>query len=243
MFARTVPSSSQLIDLAIVACRGFNWQQLAIMFATSGVSPALALALAGRLPEAGIRVGMRFPLQGSAKPALSTLRRTKLRVVGMVGISAEVRQWLLDCFDAGMTGQGWAVITSSITSVNALMEEDGRNADVFRATQGLISFTPAPPSSMTKLDGLLRRAAQWDRQEYGTQAVPMEQWSGGTGLYAGFAYDALQAIALAADAELRAGGNVANGTSLMNRLLGGMMFDGVMGRVFLAKNGDTVHAW
>jgi hypothetical protein len=250
MFARTVPSSTQLIEFCLVVFEYYHWKQAAFIF--NEANSALAVAMEAAMLGAGIAVQMRFaaPFQGSATPALPELRRKNVRIiVFMQSTAGDLRQWLLDLFDAGMTGLGWAFFGARITSpdeikgISTWMGEDNRDADVMKAANGMIASTPAPPASMVGLVGLLQKAALWDMQEYGAEALPLSQWSGSSAVYAGFAYDALQALAIAADAEIRAGGDAANGTSLMQRLLDGTTFDGVMGRVSLDNQGDNMHPW
>ena len=154
-------------------------------------------------------------------------------------------------FDEHMTGQGWGIgsgpkfplSVEALKGANTWMGEDGRDADVLNAAEGLLTVSPAPPASRASLTRLLQRAAQWDREENGAKAVPVSEWLGSNAVYVGFAYDALQAIARAVDEEIRAGGDAADGTALMRRLLNGTAFDGVMGRVSLDENGDNLHPW
>ena len=251
MFARTVPSRTQLVGMAAVVFAKYGWKQTAIVFSVAR-SP-FALALEGGLLEAGVAIGMRIPVpfQASAKAAaLAELRRKNLRLVFLIpNHFGDLRRWLLDFYDEHMTGLGWALATGTLTDLaqlrgaNTYMGDDGRDADVLVAAEGLISMNPAPPASMARLTSVLTRAAMWDMQEYGAAAVPASKWSSSDAAFAGFAYDALHALVLAADAEMRASGDVANGTLLMSHLLGGMAFDGVMGHVALEKNGDNMNPW
>ena len=250
MFARTVPSSTQLIDLLAALCKKNRWKQIAWIF-NEGQS-ALAVAAERALRGLDIVVELRVvvPFQGSIRPSLAELRRKNLRIMlALPTTHGDLRQWLLDLFDAGMTGLGWAFFGARITSpdeikgISTWMGEDNRDADVMEAANGGFILTPAPPASMVRLIELLQKAALRDKQEYGAEALPLSQWSGSNAVYAGFAYDALQALAIAADAEIRAGGDAANGTSLMQRLLDGTTFDGVMGRVSLDNQGDNMHPW
>ena len=253
MFARTVPSGTQAIQFVLAACKKYDWKQTVIIFnvrlAEVGNSAERALL------AAGVTVVMDLAVEdkGFVSPALPELRRKSVRIViCMPQVTGDLRQWLLDFFDAGMTGLGWAFLAGlrindenlgDLKGSNTWMGEDNRDADVMKAANGMIASTPAPPASMVGLVGLLQKAALWDMQEYGAEALPLSQWSGSNAVYAGFAYDALQALAIAADAEIRAGGDAANGTSLMQRLLDGTTFDGVMGRVSLDNQGDNMHPW
>ena len=250
MFARTVPSITQLVGVAVVFCTKYGWKQTAIVFSVARSS--FALALEGGMLEAGVAIGMRIPVpfQASAKAVLAELRRKNLRLVFFIPNEfGDMRRWLLDFYDERMTGLGWAFATGTLADLaelkgaNTYMGDDGRDADVLVAAEGLISLNPAPPASMARLTSVLTRAAMWDMQEYGAAAVPVSKWSGSDAAFAGFAYDALHALVLAADAEMRASGDVANGTLLMSHLLGGMAFDGVMGHVALDKNGDNMYPW
>ena len=98
-----------------------------------------------------------------------------------------------------------------------------------------------------RVHGLTMNVTQWAASYSAGLDTPML-----SDLYAGFAYDALYALVLAADLEIRAtrsmidGTSVMqplNGTSMMQRLLSGFSFNGVMGRVTLDSNGDSMHPW
>ena len=248
MFARTAPSFTQLVDFFVANCMNYGWLRVAIFFSPDYSN--VAFLFKSKLTSAGVRVEMDFnvPFQGSVRPALPELRRKMLRIVIVITASVgDLRQWMLDFLDEGMTGPGWAFVGGYLTSIDTLkgvntwMGNDGRDADVILAVNGYLTVSPAPPASTARLTGLLQRAAQWDTQTYPLAPVPAQQWSGYDAVYAGFAYDACRAISLAADAEIRAGGDALNGTSLMRRLLGGMPFDSVMGRnIILDSNGDVM---
>ena len=244
-FARTVPAISQLIKAFRVVCERNRWAQIAILVSETWAPDADAFQT--ELLQFGIevRVRVRVADSGFARAALEQIERKQLRVVMLMQSSnTQLRRWLLDAYDLGMTSKGWAYFTADVRSVESIAasEGDGRDDDVLAAMQGLIIMVPQPQLS-AKFQSLVQRAAVQDARERAGKAVPSHMWASPHSVYLGFMYDALYTLVVAADAEISAGGSASNGTALMARLLGGAPVDGMTGQVSFDTNGDSMVLW
>ena len=249
-FARTVPAATQLIEVFCALCYRYGWQKFAIVF--TDVTTEDADAFESRLLAARIEVGVRVKVsyRANASIALQQIKQKPFRIVLLMAEThLTIRRWMLDAYDLGMTGKGWAYVMQGAASVESItasagtyMAGDGRDGDALLAVQGLVSMVPRPQFS-AKFQSLMQRAAMWDARERPGRAVAAHMWQGAEAPYLGFMYDALYALVGAADAQMRTGGRVSNGTALMERLCGGGAVEGVTGQVIFDANGDNMVPW
>ena len=256
-FARTHPPATQLIEAFRLLCSGYGWQKFAILFSDGTTESANDFE--SRLLTAGIEVGVRARVaheldsNGDRRAALRQINQKRLRIVLLMPAKAtDIRGWMLDAYDLGMTGKGWAYLMQGVDSVEVItasagtyMAGDGRDDDALLAVQGLVNFRPNLQFH-AKFQSLVQRAATWDARERHGKAQPARMWASAdisTKAYLGFMYDALYALAGVADAEMRAGGRASNGTALMQRLLGGASVEGVTGQVSFDAKGDITVPW
>ena len=78
MFARTVPSTTQLVGGATAACQKYGWKNIAVILSQAQQSTATAMEQG--LIAAGIAVHLRYnvPFEGSVRPVLKDLKQLRI---------------------------------------------------------------------------------------------------------------------------------------------------------------------
>ena len=107
-------------------CIQHGWQKFAILFTETRAADAddFASSLLNVGIEAAAREKIASP--GSAPGALRHIKQKRLRIVLLLKESGrDARQWMLDAYDLGMTGKGWAYLTGHITSVESVTTSAG----------------------------------------------------------------------------------------------------------------------
>ena len=238
-----------MIPAFILVCKRYGWVDVAGLSSTEPLYLSTLAALKAEAPKTGINtVTYTFPegsesvVPGSRKAVLQSVAEKNIRIVLLLMYPSDCRDIFLTAIDAGFYNNKWAYITNALTAnyhvaAGTWMPEDGRDEELARRSNGLLSLTLASQETpmYREWEREVRRVAE---KKFG-YAMSEDQKIDS---YAQFVPDSIMLYAHAFTQVLSLNENPLDINFIMAGLKN-VSFLGISGLIDVDKNGNNKQTW